>query len=312
MKLFKLFDSQREGKGVSKEDAVMSSDLKGFFKAFKLHFSKLVSVNIIYVLGNFPIIFFILALSGRFNIASTAPGSILFPALHGIMLHDSSPLMLSLFGVFGLQTELSAFGTVSYILFGLTGLLLFTFGPVNAGTAYILRNLLRGDPVFIWSDFWYAVKRNIKQSLIFGFFDLLIMAIFTYDIIAFYANMGSFIYSLMFYTCLVCAVLYFFMRFYIYIMMVTFDLSLLKLLKNGLIFSILGFKRNILALLGIIAAFALNYFVLMFFLPLGISLPFIITFAVCAYIATFAAYYKIKEIMIDPYYEENPPDEETE
>ena len=41
-------------------------------------------------------------------------------------------------------------------------------------------------------------------------------------------------------------------------------------------------------------------------------LPFVLTFATCAYIGVYAAYPKIKEIMIDPYYNENGEETEEE
>jgi hypothetical protein len=72
---FNIFDSQREGKGVSKEDAIITPDLKGFFKGFSRHFSKLLSVNILMVVGNFPILFAILGLSGIFKTQYFTPQS---------------------------------------------------------------------------------------------------------------------------------------------------------------------------------------------------------------------------------------------
>jgi len=94
------------------------------------------------------------------------------------------------------------------------------------------------------------------------------------------------------------------MRFYVYILMVTFDLSIYKLMKNALIFAILGFKRNILAFIGILLSLVVTYSLCLIFLPLGIILPFIILFGSGAFMAAYAAYPKIKQVMIDPYYPE--------
>ena len=63
-KRFKLFDTQREGKGVSKNTNTLEPGLKRFFISYKDNFGKLVSVNIFFILGNFPLIFLIAALSG--------------------------------------------------------------------------------------------------------------------------------------------------------------------------------------------------------------------------------------------------------
>ena len=95
-------------------------------------------------------------------------------------------------------------------------------------------------------------------------------------------------------------------------MMVTFDLSIFKLFKNSMIFAFLGFKRNFLALLGI--GFVVFINLLLFSTPilmgLGIALPFVLTLGICTYIAAYAAWPKIKQIMIDPYYKDEAPDYE--
>jgi hypothetical protein len=96
--------------------------------------------------------------------------------------------------------------------------------------------------------------------------------------------------------------------------MITFDLSIYKLLKNSLIFALVGFKRNFMALLGIICLIFLEYALLFglggMLLPLGLALPLVALFACGAYMGGFASYFKIKEIMIDPYVDENSEDEE--
>lgn len=305
---WKLFDTQREGKGVSKKDADRPPNLKTFFQKYKEHFGRLLSVNIFMVLGNFPLVFFIIAQAGYFNATQPTPSSSFFPILHGVMLHESgNSAVAALYGVFGGMSEISKMTGWTLTFYLLSLLVLFTFGLVNVGTTYIIRNMIKGDPVFMWSDFWYAVKRNKKQGFFYGIFDLAFSAVLVYDVIFFYNRVslgGGFIYDLMLYMSLACLIIYFFMRFYIYVQMITFDLSIFKILKNSLIFVFLGFKRNILALLGIVALVFINYMIYVYIPPLGIALPFVVLFSNASYMAIYASYYKIKEIMIDPYYKE--------
>ena len=108
----------------------------------------------------------------------------------------------------------------------------------------------------------------------------------------------------MFYLSLAMLILWFYMRFYMYLLLVTFDLSIPKILKNALIFSIIGFKRNFMATLGILVLLLLNYMVFVYIQPLGIVLPLVLTLSNGAFMSTYAAYFKIKEIMIDPYADE--------
>lgn len=302
-KKFKLFDSQREGPGVLKNERPLKYDLYSYFVRMWRNMGKLIPVNLLYVIGNFPLFFALIAMTGKFNITSSAPVEPMFPLVHGVMLHSDSPALLPLLARFGEQREISALGTFDFVLLGLAALVIFTFGIVNAGTAYVLRNIVSGEPVYPWSDFWYAVKRNWRQGLIFGIIDCAAIFVLGFDMSFFWQTTGSLVTNIMFYITLVCCVIYFFMRFYIYIMMVTFDLSIFKLIKNGLIFSILAFGRNLLALLAIIFVAYFNI-TLIYMLPaLGLALPFIITLAILSYTATFVAYYKIKDIMIDPYYQ---------
>ena len=72
------------------------------------------------------------------------------------------------------------------------------------------------------------------------------------------------------------------------------------ILKNSLIFTLLGLKRNLVALLAITVGMFIELMCVIgaggILLPFGISLPFIILFATFAYMKVYASYFKIKEI----------------
>lgn len=304
-KEFKLFNFNKDGKGVKKEPEG-PKNLKNFFPHFKNKFTKLVSVNMFYIFGNFPVLFLIFALSGNLDRTSTAPAYKMFSSVYGLLTHEESPVTAALFGIFGTQTGVGIPTVWTYIFIGLSALALFTFGYVNTGTTYILRNMIKGEPIFMWDDFWYAIKRNKRQGMIMGILDVVLSVVCVYDIVFFYFNTGvSAMMNIMFYASLLIALIWFWMRFYIYIIMVTFDLSIFKILKNALIFSLLGIKRNLMATLGILAMIAITYVIMIYVLPIGIIIPFVILIADCAFMACYAAFPKIKQIMIDPYYDES-------
>ncbi|MCI8387939.1 MAG: DUF624 domain-containing protein [Clostridiales bacterium] len=311
-KEFKLFNYSLEGKGVKKEPEG-PKNLKNFFKHFGSKFTRLVTVNMYYIFGNFPILFAILAMSGNLDRDSWAPAYKMFPTVYGIMQHTQSPAASALFGMYGTQSEIGFPTTLTYISWALAALVIFTFGLVNIGTTYIIRNMVKGEPIFMWEDFWYAIKRNLKQGMIMGILDVVFSVLIVYDITFFYFNAGvSGVMNFMFYASILLAAIWFWMRFYIYILMVTFDLSIFKILKNSLIFSIIGFKRNFMATLGIVAMVILTYTIMLLALPIGIIIPFVLLFADCSFMACYAAFPKIKEIMIDPYYTEPEPEEYEE
>lgn len=315
-KKFKLFDSQREGRGVEKSDVYTKPDLKGFFMKYKLYFTRLLSVNLLIVLGNFPLIFAAIAMSTLTRIIYFAPSSPSFPLLQALLNQQGEPsaFNLMLYGIEGVQYEASAMTTATYVFFGLSLLVLFTFGVVNVGTTYILRNMVKGDPVFIFSDFFYAIRRNWKQALPFGILDAILLFLIPFDIVYLLSTPSGIFGGIMLGITVVIALLYFWMRFYIYIQMVTFDLPIKKILKNSLIFSLIGFKRNIMATLGIVALLAINLALAIGFYGVlsaaAILFPIVILFSNGAFMSTYAAYYKIKEIMIDPYEAEKQSDVE--
>ncbi len=311
-KRFKLFDTQRVGKGVSKNTKKLEPGLKRFFISYKDNFGKLVSVNIFFILGNFPIVFLIAALAGVTQYDVFVPLSDLFSNINGIFAADGgiTPYKMTLYAIEGLQSSTYAPSVLTYVFYVLGALTVFTFGLVNVGTAYIVRNMVKGEPIFVWHDFWYSVKRNWKQALPFGIIDTLICGGLIYNVYWLLTYTSQFLASVMFWSNIVIFIVYFFMRYYIYVQMVTFKLSVFKMIKNSLIFSLLGLKRNIMALIGIILLLFIEILFLFgtggILVPLAVAAPLAIMFSTFAFMKVYASYFKIKEIMIDPYLEEHP------
>ncbi len=303
---------EREGIDPDEPRALDNPSIPAFFKLFARKFNTLITVNLMFVFGNFPIFFFLFALSGYVSDSSFAPYYQQYAPLLGASYFDPSPVMASLMGIFGVQISITIPTVVTNILYALTALLLVTFGPVNVGVTYLLRSMVREEGMFLWSDFWYAIKRNVKQEFVFGVLDLLIMGVLAFDFVWFYLNLasGSTMIYVLFFLTFAMIIVYAMMRMYLYLMMITFDLSIPKLLKNALFFTILGIKRNIMALLWIVLLLAVEYLFLIVFFPIGVLLPLVFLFSAGSFGCTFAAYPKIKEIMIDPYYSDKKQDAE--
>ena len=305
---FRLFDFTKDGKGVSKNTPELEPGLKKFFILLKNNFGRLVSVNIFMVLGNFPLFFLIFALAGYTKAGVTLPVSDLFQNLFPIFspAAEPTPFSMTLFALEGMQNEVLVNTATTYVFYGIAALTALTFGLVNVGTAYILRNIVKGEPIFMWADFWYAISRNWKQALPFGIIDSLIIALLCYDIYSTVVSTFDFFVSFMFWSIIAISIIYFFMRYYIYIQMVTFDLSIRKILKNAFILALVGIKRNLVALLGIILVLILELTFLFgtggILLPIAVAAPLTIILSLCAFMKVYAGYHKMKEIMIDPYY----------
>ena len=205
-KKFKLL----EFKEIEKEEDT-TPNIKYYFKSLWRKFPRLLSINLIML---FQIIPFLIAfyaytsLMPRISVFSDP----LYPVVYGINTVSSSPITSTLLNVYGTSMELPtiAFG-VAAIIIAICALFLFiTYGWQNIGATYLTRELVRGRPVFIISDYFYAVKRNFKQGFLFGALDFLISAILAFDFIYFYNQTGNFMLDLMFWGICGVSVIYIF------------------------------------------------------------------------------------------------------
>lgn len=301
--LYEMFNPRGNGKGLSKEEANKPKTIARFPRYFFTNFNLMFALNIFFFLGNFPLLFGLYGLSGNLNTHITTPTSQLFSALYGATKLDGhNPVSAALMGIHGVQTQISVPTTATYIFYALTLLVFLTFGIVNIAIAYIMRNVVKGEGVTFISDIKYSIKRNFKQGLILGIVDLMFILFIIYDIMFFSSASGGATGSFLFGMMLVIAMLYCMMRTYMYILAVTFDLSVFKIFKNSFIFALLGFKRNIVAFLACLAIWILDFMILSYIFPVGIILPVLFLISLTTFIGIYAAYPKVKEVMIDPYY----------
>jgi len=309
-KKFNLFDTltgnRTSRKDAGRKDMEAPRNLKFFFKLFGMEFSRILPINIVFILGNFPIIFLMIGFAGYFNDTAVVARSSLFPAVSSMANTAATPLSAALFGVHGVQIPQSVTTATTIVFFVLGALILFTIGPVTCGLTRILRNIVKGEPVFFFQDFFSTIKKNLRQAIIVGFLDGVFLMLIIYDIRFFKIQVeyggSTFVNGLMFWISIFIALCYLIMRMYIYPMLITFRLSIGKILKNSFIFTFLGFGRNLLALLGCAIVILLNLMIAVIYVPLGIMIPIIVTFGIILFIMTYAAWPKIDEIMIKPYY----------
>ena len=288
-----------------KDDVITKYDFLSFFKLYIRRFVKLIWVNALYIVGNFPLLFLLLEVSELFSNVGVAPSSEVFPVINGIYIAsgESAPSFAVLLGIHGQMAPVYADTVVTYILYGLSALFIFTFGPVNAACTYIVRNLVKGEPVFMWEDFKSTIKSTWKQALPMGILDLIMLAMCTNALYGYYYNYTN--YFVMFYSMLLVFMLYIFMRFYVYTMMVTFDLKFFQIIKNAAIFTLLGFGRNLLLFLGCVMLVIFTVWLGTLFVPLAVISIFMLLFSGCAYMGMYAAWPKIQKYMIDPYYKKS-------
>lgn len=279
--------------------------LTGFFRMYKDRFWTLSSLNLLFIAANFPIFFAIAAFTGNFNLETTAPASPLLAPLFGISQYGETPFISSLFSVIGSDTMMSVPSLTTKILWGLSLLLIFTIGLSNTGVTYVLRGFVRGEPVYVLSDFIDAIKKNFKQGIILGILDCLFTFALIYGIMTYYINAGTYMVNVMLFAEILLFILFLTMRFYMYMIMITFDLSIFKILKNSFIFALIGFKRNLVVWFALIIISIFSFYIFFAIPTLGVALPVIISIITGMFIAAFATYPVIKRYMIDPYYNDD-------
>lgn len=136
---------------------------------------------------------------------------------------------------------------VFYVVFIALGILV---GPVVCGFMKVLRNISCQRPVFIWSDFWRAARSNFKQGAIIGVVDMLFIAAMSMAFPLYFSmsQQNSF-FGIPFVICLVTSFLFLMMHFYIYLLIVSTNLSLWQILKNSLYLTAIEIKSSVINLI---------------------------------------------------------------
>lgn len=296
----------RDIKGVEKGEDTRPT-LKNFFKQFWRKISHLLSLNILMLLQVLPLVVAVLAFF--FTKMTPSQTSAIFAPLYGASLIEPSATSALLMSLEALPLNIPVFQPAAYwIIAGCALFLVLTIGWQSVGTFYVLRGLVRGDAVFVFGDYFYAIKRNFKQAFLFGLLDSSIIIISTFDLLYYSQTVGAFWMDVVFWMMAAVSLLYMFMRPYIYMMLITFDMKIRKMFKNALIFTVLGIKRNLMAALGVVILIAIHL-ALIIVTPISVIIPVILPivyiFAAIGFMIAYAIYPVIDRYMIAPYQNEN-------
>jgi len=123
---------------------------------------------------------------------------------------------------------------------------IFITGPAQAGLAYVMRNWARDEHAFAWSDFKDAVKDNWKQALGISAITS-VVPIIVYVAYNFYSGMQAtsmvFMVPQMF--VLIVGFLWCLALVFFYPLMVTYKMTFLQLIKNGLMLAVARLPQTI-------------------------------------------------------------------
>lgn len=275
MGLFNFFGNyNKPGPGVSKDEPPKAAPIR-FFEIYFRKFSKLVQLNLIFLLPTIVVVALMVALY-------------FFPT-HFLLQIPSGEDMVRL-DVWSL-----------YVM----PLPLILLSPFVAGLTIVTRNFAREEHAFVWSDFWEAVRNNWKYFLLNGLIIYAAYVILSFSMIYYYnrAVEETLLYA-PFWLCVVVSLVFLFAQYYIPIMFVTFDLKFGQVYRNALIFILAGFGRNLLItlilggllvlIIGVIPIMPLTILLLLLFF-------LFVAFAFASYLINFTIYPVIDQYLIQPY-----------
>ena len=152
-KKFKLFDMNRDGKGVYVHED-RKPTLAFFFKLYFRKFTQLLQLNVIMLLMVVPLVVVLF----MFLLGEKSPSSTeyLYAPLYGMSVSAPSLVpVTSVLDLVSLQMDLPVSSPFMNILtICIVVVLAIAWGWLNTGAAYVLRGLFRGDPVFVFSEPW--------------------------------------------------------------------------------------------------------------------------------------------------------------
>ncbi len=290
-------DYSKPGKGVD-ESGEGSEGAVLFFEIYIRKFWKLIQVNLLFCLANIPAFLILFYLSGVFSNAVFGSFPNQIAAIAGLSAPDfNNPDFLLVYRA--VDIGIRAAVTILFITF-------WGSGPAYAAMHYVLRNYSREEHSFILSDFWDAIKDNLKQSLAVFVIDIIFMFLFFYGIFFYGSQQGFIKYAKYLVYCLFA--FYTISHLFVYPLMVRYRLKFTQLLRNSALFAIASLPYSILVVI-ILAALTLGLWYLGIFILAGTAMTsllaiyviaeLVILTSTCAFIMSFNAERQIRRHMAE-------------
>lgn len=222
-----------------------------FWDIFKGRFWKLVVINLLVLLFFVPLFLLIFI---RSSVIAGYGASM--PFAQGFGVGYQAPVSLV-----GLEEQIVV--NVNLTVYLLLPAVLMIAAVGVAGGAYVIRNMVWTEGIFVANDFWRGIKQNIKQLLVVALlyslaFYVTVLALSVADFSIASGTGSKWLFVLSQIVSIVFLAFYSIMTMHMITMSVTYELKIRDLLKNSFLFTLGLMPQNV------------------FFLFLGI-IPFIIT-----------------------------------
>lgn len=267
----------KAGPGVSK-NAPEKNRFFLFFELLGRKFTKLIPLNLMYFVTLLPFIVGV-ALSLTVNPQIWVDGTI------NAENFGKMPLFVFTGDIIGLALILIS---------------IFITGPATCGFTYVLRNMQRQEHTWIFSDFREHFAKNYKQGVVMSLVTVFVPTLlyvaysfYTYSMPYIMPESGT-IALIAKYFIIIISAIFIMMQYYIYVMIVTFDMKLKDILKNAAIFTLAKLPLNIF--ISIILAIAI--FASIWYFAVGVICAFIISLSLLGFLIVYSVYPTIDKSMI--------------
>ena len=276
MPLFKIYNYERGGKGVSKDEPQKSA-VANFFSILGGRLTKLIQLNLLFMIPFLVVIalcvvLFFLPVT-RYDIVLVKGGVSYNFSLWNFYVVTAPLILLS---------------------------------PFFAGITYVTRNFARREHAFIFMDSKEVIAKNWKPFLLNGLLTYVVYFLLSFASIYYYISLReSWVFAIPFAICVMAIIVFLFMQYYVPVMIITFDLKLRQIYKNALIFSVLGIGRNLVitavsAVMLYIFWQCLNYMLLTVLLVLLYIV--LLAFSFHGFLINYCVYPVVEKYLIIPYY----------
>ena len=296
-------DYNKPGKGIEK-DAPKKKGLNLFYDTYFRKFWDIIKLNMLYLVTILPCIAILMLLAG--GLANDLVGRYIPYAAQvmGMQTVDVTNIELAKV-IMAADIAVRLFGALCFVVF-------VGAGPMTAGLVKILKCYVNEEPTFLVSDYFQAVRKNLKQALGVWVIDLIVYT-FAYYAISFYGSLGA---PMMYLKYVLYLLLFFFtiLHFFIYHLMISYKMPFLQLYRNAALFAIPSFPFCLLAfaacgfilfIFPAIAMTAVSETLMNIFGVLTILLWIFLLFGTCGLIVEFNAVR-----MVERYISDNPNVEE--
>lgn len=185
-----------------------------------------------------------------------------------------------------------------------------TIGPATAALNYVCRNFTQGKPVSFFTDFVEKCKEHFKQGLAVGLIQLCSTALIVSSFLMWTStewNVGETMRTIAVIVIFLVGYLMFFGSFYLYPMMVSFDLTVKQLFRNSFILAMTQLWRNLV----ILAVGAVLLFLTFLFWPVSFPVFLFLFFSVLIFTSNALVFPVLKRYVALPEEEDERPAEKN-